>query len=160
MTHPIKQSDYWDTVLDPQNLSTGVPSDFNLSLEQEFYKTPAQEFAYQKMGDLKVKKILEIGCGMGVNSTLLSHQGAGVTAIDISQNRLIRVKQVLAQHKLDNISLCRADGQILPFANNSFDIVYSNAVLIHLDKQLTASEIYRVLKPGRWITVVFHKHQR
>ncbi len=143
----MKQSDYWDTVLDPQNLSEGTIEDFDITLEQEFYQTPAQEYAYQKMGDLKGKKVLEIGCGMGINSTLLTQKGASVTAIDISQKRLAWVKCLLKDDHAHPTFL-RANGEILPFHENSFDIVYSNAVLIHLDKLKTAREVFRVLKPG------------
>ena len=133
MTHPIKQSDYWDSVLDPQNLSTDSLSDFDLSLEQAFYQTPAQEYAYQKMGELKGKKVLEIGCGMGVNSTILSQKGAFVTAIDIAQNRLDRVKQLLRQRSMENIYLCKGDGQSLPFSDHSFDIVFMGLVFHETD---------------------------
>jgi ubiquinone/menaquinone biosynthesis C-methylase UbiE len=143
----MKQSDYWDTVLDPQNLSEGITKDFDISLEQSFYQTSAQEYAYQKMGDLQGKMVLEIGCGMGVNSILLNQKGAKVTAIDISQKRLAWVKQLLKDNPSPPTFL-RASGEILPFHDNSFDIVYSNAVLIHLDKLKTTREVFRVLKPG------------
>lgn len=44
-----------------------------------------------------------------------------------------------------------ADAHALPFADNSFDLVFSYAVLEHLWNPLTGlSEIRRVLKPGGW----------
>lgn len=146
--NPMKQSDYWDSVLDPQNLSEGTPGNLDIRQEQEFYLTPAQKYAYDKMGDLHGKSVLEIGCGMGVNSTLLVQKGARVTAIDISQKRLSSVQDLLKKNTLPSPMFLRANGEILPFHDNAFDIVYSNAVLIHLDKINTAREVSRVLKPG------------
>jgi SAM-dependent methyltransferase len=39
-------------------------------------------------------------------------------------------------------------GECMTFADNSFDFVFGNAVLHHLDIAAAAREIYRVLKPG------------
>ena len=41
----------------------------------------------------------------------------------------------------------RTNGETLPFLENTFDIVYSNAVLIHMDKLKTTKEVLRILKP-------------
>lgn len=48
-------------------------------------------------------------------------------------------------------------GYPLPFANNSFDYIYSSHVLEHLDGQVChqlLTECYRILKPGGWIRLV------
>ena len=146
--HQIKQSEYWDTVLDPQNLSSGFNQDFDLSTELEFYQTPAKQYAYKQMGELKNKQVLEIGCGMGMNAILLTQKGAKVTAIDISQKRLDWVARLFKDKDINPVTLLRVNGEQLPFRDNSFDIVYTNAVLIHMDKLNAAQEVYRVLKPG------------
>ena len=46
------------------------------------------------------------------------------------------------------------DGHKLPFANNSFDLLLSQAVIEHLyDPRVACAEMYRVLKPGGTIYV-------
>ena len=48
-------------------------------------------------------------------------------------------------------------GYPLPFADNSFDYIYSSHVLEHLDFQVfqrILTECYRVLKPGGWVRMV------
>src|SRR5262249_42483328 len=42
----------------------------------------------------------------------------------------------------------QADGAALPFADASFDRVWGNAVLHHLDTEVAGRELFRVLRPG------------
>lgn len=142
------QAAYWDTILDPQNLTTTATS-FDLNTEIAFYHTPAQDYAYQLMGTLKGKRILELGGGMGVNAVILAREGANVTVIDISEKRVYWMRQLVEQLKLqDQIEVLYMSAEQLSFPDNTFDIVYSNAVLIHVDKNIVVQEVLRVLKPG------------
>ena len=154
MKNPIKQSDYWDTVLDPDNRSAESRRTIDINEEIDFYFTPAQEYAYQQMGDLKNKKILEIGCGMGINSILLSKRGAKVFAIDLSFKRLLVVRDFLNSTDNRNIQLLHGNGESLPYRTNTFDIIYTNAVLIHMDKSKAITEFQRVLKPGGLVILI------
>ena len=148
------QAGYWDKIIDPKNIKDSEEVLFNLSEEMEYYRTPAQEYAYHLMGDLHGKRVLEIGCGLGVNSVILMEKGAKISAIDISLKRLETVQKVFQEYKIAGIQLYCASGESLPFQSNCFDIVYANAVMIHLDKDQTYSEIQRVLKPGGRVILV------
>jgi ubiquinone/menaquinone biosynthesis C-methylase UbiE len=142
------QAKYWDTILDPQNLTSTTIS-FDLDTEIAFYRTPAQIYAYQLMDELEGKKILELGGGMGVNAVILARAGAKVTVIDISKSRVDWMNQLVRQTQLqDRIEVLLMSAEKLSFLENTFDIVYSNAVLIHVDKYKVAGEVLRVLKPG------------
>ncbi|MFB3897046.1 MAG: class I SAM-dependent methyltransferase [bacterium] len=142
------QAEYWDTILDPQNL-TAATTGFDLDTEIAFYHTPAQDYAYQLMGSLNSKTILELGGGMGVNAVILARAGAKVTVIDISENRVQWMRRLVEQTKLqDRIEVVLMSAEQLLFPENTFDIVYSNAVLIHVDKRIVAQEVARVLKSG------------
>jgi SAM-dependent methyltransferase len=46
------------------------------------------------------------------------------------------------------IRFAAADGEALPFADKSFDAVWGNAILHHLDLQRAGRELFRVMKPG------------
>lgn len=90
------------------------------------------------------EKVLDIGCGPGNSSKILSDTGAEVTGIDFSQ-KMIDV----ALAKYPNISFHQADAENLPEANNSFDVIIANYVVHHFaDPKKVFSEIARVLKPG------------
>jgi ubiquinone/menaquinone biosynthesis C-methylase UbiE len=95
---------------------------------------------------------LEIGAGTGYFS--LNLIGAGVighaTATDISPGMLAatqaNAERLGFERRLDTVV---TDAEQLPFADESFDLVFGHAVLHHLpDLDRAFSEFLRVLKPG------------
>lgn len=147
------QFHYWDSNLDPKNLSGNFDSSsFNYELEREFYMTPEQVYAYKIMGDLKGKKVLEIGCGLGVNAMIMRELGAEVYVTDISSSRLKEFKNISFNSgggdAKGEIKIFQASAEEMPFMDSSFDIIYTKSVLIHTDLKRAASEIRRVLKSG------------
>jgi len=100
--------------------------------------------------ELKGKKVLEIGPGAGAHSSLFSHYGAEVTALDITLDRVFSTKSKLDLIAEDGDYLAlQGDAENLPFSDCHFDIVYSNGVLHHTpDTQKAINEVYRILKPS------------
>jgi SAM-dependent methyltransferase len=92
-------------------------------------------------------RVLEIGAGAGVQAKYLADQGFDVQAIDLagSQYESLRVFPVIDY-----------DGTTIPFADQSFDLIYSSHVVMHIVDQVAFHrEIQRVLKPqGRVVHVV------
>jgi ubiquinone/menaquinone biosynthesis C-methylase UbiE len=93
----------------------------------------------------KDKKILEIGCGLGLFSSAFAERGYSVTAIDISP---YFIKENRERYKNLNINFLEADAHDLKFDNNSFDYVIGCSILHHLDLKNSLAEIYRVLRPN------------
>jgi SAM-dependent methyltransferase len=91
--------------------------------------------------------VLDFGCGHGMASVVLARQGAQVTAFDLSAGYLSEARR-RAEANGVSVDLVQADGERLPFADGSFDRVWGNAVLHHLDLRRAAAELYRVLRPG------------
>ncbi len=88
--------------------------------------------------------ILDAGCGTGGLAKLLPKHS--ITQLDIAYNMCLSAK------KYGNA--INADVSILPFANNSFDIVFSSLVLQWVaDWQAALTEMQRVLKPGGVLAV-------
>lgn len=94
----------------------------------------------------KGTRILEIGCGSGIQSTFLSEKSDFVVSSDIE----------LKDVKFGKLCLIRCAGEYLPFKNGSFDIVYSSNVLEHMkDRILALRETRRVLGgEGTFVCVV------
>lgn len=101
------------------------------------------------LGDLRGKYVLEYGCGLGESATLLAKTGARVITFDLSPTSILVSRERAKLNHVDtNIQLAVAAGEYLPYANDSFDVVFGRAILHHLDVDLGWFEVSRVLKPG------------
>ena len=122
-------------------------------LKQDFHKHARNSYTLKGisefLGTLDNKLVLEIGCGLGKTATRLAMSGATVVAMDISYFSVIATRR---QAKLNNVSdriqLLTGVGEKLPFASESFDVIFGKGVLHHLDVDQGWSEIERILKPG------------
>lgn len=105
------------------------------------------------------KKILEIGCGSGIDAIEFARNGAIVTATDITDNALELTRQ-LANEVEVSIETRYASALDLPFSDNYFDCVYSFGVLHHIpDIETALREICRVLKSdGTVMVMLYHRH--
>lgn len=91
------------------------------------------------------KKILEIGCGPGIFTSMIAPSGADITAVDLSPE-LIRMAG--SGNPAPNVKYLIMNAEKLEFRDNSFDCVYGSSVMHHLDLDKTLPEMLRVLKPG------------
>jgi SAM-dependent methyltransferase len=93
-------------------------------------------------------KLLEVGCGIGVDSVQLAKCGFDVTAVDLTENALAVARENAARAGVTiDFRLGNAEG--LDFPDETFDAVYSFGVLHHTpDIEAAVAEVHRVLKPG------------
>jgi len=94
------------------------------------------------------KKILEIGCGAGIDLIRFAKGGAHVTGVDLAQQSIQLAKKNFEHNGL-KADLRQMNGEALEFADNSFDAVYAHGVLQYTaDAGKMAREMHRVLMPG------------
>ena len=99
--------------------------------------------------DLKGKKVLEIGCGMGSHSGLLANHAKELTSIDITETAVNTTNKRFELFNLNNAKAINIDAEKMPFKDNSFDFIWSWGVIHHSnDTNKIVKEIYRVLKKG------------
>lgn len=100
--------------------------------------------------DLKGALVLDYGCGNGEFSKMLANHGARVYGIDISANLVERARVSTTGMGLNGSSpqFFVGDAHYTPFDDASFDYVFGNGILHHLDLDKAYAEIARVLKPG------------
>src|SRR3984957_80311 len=96
--------------------------------------------------------VLEIGCGSGVYALHVAETtGCLVTGLDINVLGIRTANQLALDRGMGErvrFEVCDV-AKPLPFANESFDAVFSNDVLCHVPgRSAVFAEIYRVLKPG------------
>ncbi|MDZ7295439.1 MAG: methyltransferase domain-containing protein [candidate division KSB1 bacterium] len=105
------------------------------------------------------KRLLEVGCGAGVDLVRFARGGAIVTGIDLAEQSIALTKQNFALRGLSGEFLVM-NGEAMDFADNSFDVVYAHGVLQYTaDAGKMIREIYRVLKPGgEAIMMVYNRH--
>ncbi|HZY89281.1 MAG TPA: class I SAM-dependent methyltransferase [Gemmataceae bacterium] len=103
--------------------------------------------AFERLGDVAGLRALDYGCGHGMAAVVLGRRGAKVTALDLSPGYL---REVGRRAEANGVAVERvqADAERLPFADRSFDRVWGNAILHHLDLGQAAAELRRVLAPG------------
>lgn len=107
------------------------------------------------MGDLKGIDILELGCGSGELAVWFALQGARVTGIDVSDESILLAKKRAEENGVaseTNFMACPAEA--IPAPSASFDVVFINVSLHHLELEQALAECKRLLKPkGRFIAV-------
>ena len=112
-------------------------------LDHETWVRPA----FEALGELRGKHALDYGCGHGMAAVVMARAGAAVTAFDLSPGYASEARERAAANGVV-IECVTADGEQLPFPDASFDAVWGNAILHHLDLAKAGRELKRVLKPG------------
>ena len=119
-----------------------------------------EQYRYQKMPFLrdyvqfpqyKGKKVLEIGCGPGIDTLQFAKGGADVWAVDLTSRAIELTRSNLSLHGFDDKvqQINQGNAEKLDFPDETFDVVYSNGVLHHTeDTERSIEEVRRVLKPG------------
>jgi len=103
-------------------------------------------------------RVLEVGVGIGADYLEWLRAGARATGVDLSPASLERARRrcELAGCQPD---LRVADAEHLPFADNTFDVVYSYGVMHHSpDTAQCLREAWRVLKPRGQARIMLYHH--
>lgn len=100
--------------------------------------------------------LLEVGCGMGTDLLQFARGGAICTGVDLTPRSI-----EISKHRFNlydvRADFLLSDAEQLPFANESFDVYYSNGVLHHTPETAVAiREAYRVLRPGGTAKVMLY----
>jgi SAM-dependent methyltransferase len=160
MTSEQEIGDFWD------QHSCGDHQVDSLKGDYDAFFRRYDKFRYAREGhilrrldaiDFKDQQVLEIGLGQGADSEQIIRRGAVWSGIDLTTESIARVSTRLRLRQLPYQHLECASALALPFADNSFDIVFSHGVLHHIPDVKTAQrEIARVLKPdGELIAMLY-----
>ncbi|MCS3938734.1 2-polyprenyl-3-methyl-5-hydroxy-6-metoxy-1,4-benzoquinol methylase [Salinibacter ruber] len=125
------------------------------NVNRRLYKKGAYERGYRKrrlfdlmdVSSINEKRILDVGCGRGVESVVCAKYGARVDGVDISEEAIRIARKVSEINGVSqSCSFSVQNVQDLEFENEEFDIVVCNAVLHHILKyESVTEELLRVL---------------
>lgn len=143
------------------NARTIIHFDSDFYSVKEFIKggSSLQSIELERLGNIEGKKVLHLQCHFGQDSISLSRMGAKVTAVDLSDQAILKAKQ-LAQDCGEDVRFICCDLYNLPnLLDDSFDLVFTSYGVIGWlpDLDRWASVISHFLKPdGRLLLVEFH----
>lgn len=92
------------------------------------------------------KQVLDVACGEGYGSQILSGVASGVTGIDISADAVAHAE---GRYGSERLRFIEASAALLPLEDDSMDVVVSFETIEHHDQhEEMLAEIRRVLRPG------------
>ena len=102
-------------------------------------------------------RILDVGCGPGWFPLELADTApdAMVTGVDLSHPMTVTAVAHAANHRnAQRVHFAQARGEVLPFADGTFDLIVSTLALHHLQDPVAAlAELRRVVRPSGRIVV-------
>jgi ubiquinone/menaquinone biosynthesis C-methylase UbiE len=133
--------------------------EFFMDIEQYHYEKLEYLRRIIDFNAYKAKKVLEVGCGLGIDLVQFAKGGAIVTGIDLADNAIELARRNFSLHGVHG-ELLVMNGEELSFNDNSFDVVFALGVLAYThDAALIVREIYRVLEPGgEAILMMYHRN--
>ena len=94
------------------------------------------------LGIVPGKKVLDLGCGSGIITYELAKQvyPTEVTGVDISKTLLETGQRLFSNERENNlnrqITFCEGSAYNIPFAANTFDLVYARLLFQHLSEPM------------------------
>ena len=128
----------------------------------DWYERDRHRGYHRMLDDLEVETVkrygagtdvLEAGCGTGLILHRTAEFARSAVGIDLSSGMLKRARE-------RGLDVVQGSITELPFADESFDLVYSFKVLAHIEDIKTAmSEMFRVLRPGGYVLAEFYNRR-
>jgi len=141
---------YWDDHIHDLEISTHAPGTpgFFSDLDQYHFEKLHHLLRLIDFRAYRGKRVLDVGCGAGTDLVRFAREGAIVTGVDISPSAIDLARANFAQQGLP-ADLRAADGEHLPFADETFDFVFAHGVVQYTPNgRALVDECRRVLRPG------------
>lgn len=130
------------------------------NVQDTAWSVPAEDVYYflHRWQDQGFRSVLDLGCGIGRHALLFADRGFQVTAADVSDTGLGRMKAAARERGLF-IAALTANVTHLPFEARSFDAILAYHSIYHVDSkgmERAIGETRRVLRPGGevYLTVI------
>lgn len=157
--------DFWTRNVNAERIMGNTISQSERGEEKYFAELEAQRYRSHRhlipwINSMKAgKSVLELGCGIGMDTFSMAKNGLRVIALDLTEVGVTTAKNRFQKCNF-NGSFLVGDAEVLPIKEDSFDYVYSFGVLHHAaNTEKTIAEVYRVLRPGGEAKIMlYHRH--
>ena len=107
-----------------------------------------KEFRFRLLGNLAGRRVLDVGCGDGLNMTTFARMGADVTGIDVSPGALdVAHRRAEVNGVADSVRLVCSPIETADLPDASFDVVWGDGILHHVLDELEPT----VRRLVRWV---------
>jgi SAM-dependent methyltransferase len=141
---------YWNEHIHDLEISREAPGSraFFADLDQYHFEKLHHLLRLVDFDGYSGKRVLDVGCGAGTDLVRFAKGGALVRGVDISPSAVALARQNFSQQGLE-ADLREADGEHLPYADGTFDLVFAHGVVQYTpNSRALVEECRRVLKPG------------
>ncbi len=156
-----KIRDYWNEHIHDLEIATQPVGSPGFFAELDEYRFDKLRYLPKLVDFSKYRgvRLLEIGCGVGIDLVRFARGGAIVTGIDLAETSIDLARRNFANHNLKG-DLRVMNGEQLLFDDHSFEVVYAHGVLQYTaDLGRMIREMHRVLRPGgEAIFMVYNKY--
>ena len=144
---------------DDEEYGEGPLSDLTIRRYTELRKPwLPSEYPWFVLGDVRGKRVLDLGCGDGTNAILLAIKGASVLGIDISPRAVEVARRRARLHGVeDRVQfICQDLESVIEGNQETFDIIAGFALLHHMIPVLSSvlESLKRLARPGTFFLFV------
>jgi 2-polyprenyl-3-methyl-5-hydroxy-6-metoxy-1,4-benzoquinol methylase len=108
---------------------------------------PELRFIHSQFPDLRGKRVLDFGCGLGEASVAFAEKGANVVAMDISPEMLNFASQLARSRGVQiETKICVAE-HFNPASFGQFDLIYAGNIFHHINLSAVLPRLIEALKP-------------
>ena len=144
MTDQIDMRRTWNEIAPHYQAEHRIPCDF-----VHYGPHCPNEDQLQLIGDVKGRRVLEIGCGGGQCSIAFAKRGAIATGIDISDEQVAFARELARQHGVEATFHQGDVTSLNGIADESQDVVFSAYALMYVERlDRCFAEVRRVLVSG------------
>ncbi len=155
-----KVQSYWNERIHDLEMTAHEPGTKDFFQDLDDYRFDKLRYLPRvvNFNGFREKKLLEVGCGIGTDLVRFASGGARCVGVDLSRTAL-DLAQKNAQHSGVRVDFHLANGEALPFDDDSFDVVYGHGVLQYtVDPKKMIKECRRVLRrDGEAIFMVYNR---
>jgi SAM-dependent methyltransferase len=150
MSLPARVRAYWNAHIHDLDISSHPPGSpgFFADLDAYHFEKLHHLLRLVDFTAWRDRRVLDVGCGAGVEVVRFARGGARVVGIDVSEQAARLTQANVAQQQV-TAGVAVGDGERLPFPDAAFDFVYAHGVIQYAaDDAAVVRECHRVLRPG------------